>query len=270
MTSTSTFSDEETPGAPTTEPVAATAPLKPGVEAERPRGRPPLQSACVLYGELPGEGEPRVVISQSALRQIEAHCLSNTGVEVGGALLGYAYTHNAQLFVEVKAAIPALSPDQGPVHFTFTADVWVQLHHDRAAYPDLDIVGWFHTHPDLGVFFSADDSVVQAAAFTQPWQVALVVDPLRREACFFGWVAEELWALPGFYEMLGPDSAESVPSVDWAVASHSGLNETPLPARVAVHHADAAWPPISPWVGVFLGGLSLILSLITLILVARM
>lgn len=286
MTLTSTSSDktlEEAATAPSatetpTEAMATPTPASPPIlESQRPRGRPPVQSACLLYGELPGEGEPRVLVTQTALQQIEAHSRSNVKTEVGGALLGYAYRHNEQLFVEVRAAIPAISPDHGPVHFTFTADVWVQLHHDRAAYPDLEIVGWFHTHPDLGVFFSADDLVVHSAAFRQTWQVALVVDPVRREACFYGWVAGELWALPGFYELLSPAATEDdqpdFPSVDWTVVDHSGLaGDVPLPTPLHVVSPAEPFslPPISPWVGVFLGGLSLIVSIIALILVARL
>lgn len=284
MTSTSTLSAKaseadttaEVVNAATTEttPTPASAPL---LESQRPRGRPPVQSACLLYGELPGEGEPRVLVTGTALHQIEVHSQSNLGAEVGGALLGYAYRHNEQLFVEVRAAIPAISPDHGPVHFTFTADVWVQLHHDRAAYPDLEIVGWFHTHPDLGVFFSADDLVVHSAAFRQPWHVALVVDPVRREACFYGQVAGEMWALPGFYELLSPAAVEDdqpdFPSVEWTITDQSGLaadSPLPMPLYTVARSEPFSLPPISPWVGVILGGLSLVISIITLILVARL
>ena len=89
---------------------------------------------------------------------------------------------------EVKAALPAVSSDHGPVHFTFSADSWARLHRDRTAhYAQLDIIGWFHTHPGLGVFYSSDDVVVHTAAFTLPWHVGLVVDPLGNHASYFGW-----------------------------------------------------------------------------------
>ena len=85
--------------------------------------------------------------------------------ELGGALLGHAYRYKTGVVVEVKAALPAVSSDHGPVHFTFSADSWSKLHRDRTAhYSNLDIIGWFHTHPDLGVFYSRDDVVVLSAA----------------------------------------------------------------------------------------------------------
>ena len=186
-----------------------------------PQGRPPRQDDCVLHGGLPDAEQINVVVTQGALKQIVAHCNSNTNVELGGVLLGRPYHNNRQTFVQIEAAIPAVSDDNGPVHFTFTADAWAQIHVDRTAYPQLEIVGWFHTHPDLGVFYSADDEVVHAAAFTQPWHVGLVVDPVRNQASFFAWDEGEVKPLPGFYELI-PASAgneNEVPRavVDWDI-----------------------------------------------------
>jgi proteasome lid subunit RPN8/RPN11 len=166
------------------------------------RDLPATTGQWLRHGEIPPEGQPLVLMHQLALLQIVAHSRSNTDCELGGALLGQAYRHKNGVAVEVKAALPAASSDHGPVHFTFSADSWSKLHRDRAAhYPNLDIVGWFHTHPDLGVFYSSDDVVVHSAAFTLPWHVGLVVDPLREEAAFFGWVEGALAPLAGYSEL---------------------------------------------------------------------
>lgn len=166
------------------------------------RQPPAPPSDWLLHGEVPSEGQPVVLIHQTALLQIIAHSRSNLACELGGALLGHTYRYKSGIVVEVKAALPAMSADHGPVHFTFSADSWSRLHRDRAThYSNLDIIGWFHTHPDLGVFYSSDDVVVHSAAFTLPWHVGLVVDPVRDEAAFFGWVAGELSPLGGFYEL---------------------------------------------------------------------
>ena len=154
------------------------------------------------HGNTPGESQPVVLVHQTALLQINAHSRSRLDCELGGALLGHAYRYKTGVVVEVKAALPAVSSDHGPVHFTFSADSWSKLHRDRTAhYAQLDIIGWFHTHPDLGVFYSSDDVVVHSAAFTQPWHVGLVVDPVREEAAFFGWVEGALRPFDGFYEL---------------------------------------------------------------------
>lgn len=166
------------------------------------RQLPAPPAEWLRHGDLPVEGQPLVLVHQTALLQIVAHSRSNTNCELGGALLGHAYRNKSGVVVEVKAALPATSADHGPVHFTFSADSWSKLHRDRTAhYSNLDIIGWFHTHPDLGVFYSSDDVVVHSAAFTLPWHVGLVVDPVRDEAAFFGWVGGALSPLSGFNEL---------------------------------------------------------------------
>ncbi|MEZ4516534.1 MAG: Mov34/MPN/PAD-1 family protein [Chloroflexota bacterium] len=199
MTTASTSSE---PITQTAEPVYA-PPSAADLIAQLPERTSPLElEGCLLHGEPVGPEEPVVIIHQTALLQANAHSLSNVDVELGGALLGHAYRHDGQVYVEVKAALPAISADHGPVHFTFSADSWSGLQQDRAThYPNLDIVGWFHTHPDLGVFYSSDDVVVHSAAFTLPWHVGLVIDPLREEASFFGWSNNRLQPLSGFYEL---------------------------------------------------------------------
>lgn len=38
-------------------------------------------------------------------------------------------------------------------------------------------IGWWHTHPSLGIFMSGTDRKTQARYFYQPWQFAAVFDP---------------------------------------------------------------------------------------------
>jgi proteasome lid subunit RPN8/RPN11 len=190
-----------------------------------PQRQPPLANKGHLHGDSPDR--LCVIVSQAALRQLETYSLSDTERELGGALLGQAYRHGERLFVEIGAVLPADNHNHGPVHFTFSADSWPALQKAQAEqYPQLDMVGWFHTHPDLGVFYSSDDVVVHSAAFTLPWHVGLVLDPVRREGCFFGWQEGELAALPGFYELLD-EQPESV--VDWRVVKSAVYHEMPPP-----------------------------------------
>jgi len=53
----------------------------------------------------------------------------------------------------------------------------------QRAYPSLDVVGWAHTHPDFGVFFSGTD--LANCAHYGPDAVNLVLDPIRWELGFF-------------------------------------------------------------------------------------
>ena len=66
------------------------------------------------------------------------------------------------------------------------------------------VVGWYHSHPGLGAFFSGTDRETQHAFFRQPYSLGLVVDPLRAElACYAGPDSAE----PGFDVLLSPSLA---------------------------------------------------------------
>lgn len=220
MNSTSTSSEPSKTGGHSTNHVTPTRrPTEPAVtiaaqaaEQLPQRPRPSLEQGHTRHGLAPSPGQVVVINGQKALTAVSTHSLSNTQSELGGVLLGHAYQHNGTLFVEVEAALPARSDDHGPVHFTFNANGWAQLHKDRTAhYPNLQIVGWFHTHPNLGVFYSSDDVVVHSAAFTQPWHVGLVVDPVRREAAYFGWQGDTLAPIAGFYERHDQQETSIIP-----------------------------------------------------------
>ncbi|MBX7251769.1 MAG: Mov34/MPN/PAD-1 family protein [Candidatus Promineofilum sp.] len=244
---TSASSSAKPPETPPSGPTS-TAPAANGAPAGRPdnghreaisglpsRPLPAPAAEWLRHGETPAEGQPVVLLHQTALLQIHAHSRSRLDAELGGALLGHAYRYKGSVVVEVKAALPAVSSDHGPVHFTFSADSWSRLHRDRTAhYAQLDIVGWFHTHPDLGVFYSSDDVVVHSAAFTLPWHVGLVVDPVRDEAAFFGWVDGALTTLNGFYELRDRQPETVVP---WR-AVRTAVYDRPYEPEPAPESAD--------------------------------
>ena len=267
MTSTSTYSE---PSQPETTPPPPPTQATPSPELENlPEQQPPLSDKCWLHGKKGEPGQVWVIAHPAALAQVEEHAHSNLQSELGGALLGKVYRYQKIVFVEVMAAIPVVSDDRGPVHFTFSADAWPQIQRDRNEhYPDLDIVGWFHTHPGLGVFYSSDDVVVHSAAFTLPWHVGLVVDPIRKEAAFFGWVKGILTPLSGFYELI--EEPENQPTVDWRVVEtavwHDRYEEefyqdtqTPLP-----YATTPPEPSSYTTVAMAVGLMGLVLSLVLL------
>jgi hypothetical protein len=55
----------------------------------------------------------------------------------------------------------------------------------------LMVVGWYHSHPNLGVFFSGTDRATQSAFFTS-LRLGLVIDPIRKDEVFFGGTSQEL------------------------------------------------------------------------------
>ena len=285
MTSTSTYSDKPNSddlSRPPAEVTAENSAQDNRIPGSQPPGSQPHDStdvqprSIVLHGAKPALGQVRVAMSQLSLRQIEGHATRDLTRELGGVLLGEVGNDEEGNNVNVRASLPVRTADHGPVHFTFTADSWAQLHEDRVRrYPDLDIVGWYHTHPNLGVFYSADDVVVHQAAFVMPWQVGLVYDPVRGEGCLVGWAGSDgddakLSEIDGYYELLD----EQIGSVvSWqflrsSVWREGAYRSEALPRAGHVHappNASPTLPPISPWWGVLIGGLSLLLTLLLLI-----
>lgn len=272
MTSASAFSEQEPSSSPDADenqpavmqPVAA-------IETLPERQIPGLEEECILHGQELLEGEVTVFLSQLALKQIATHSYSNLDCEVGGALLGHPYQFDDEIFLDVRAAIPAVTADQGPVHFTFTADAWAQLHKDRLQrYPEYDIVGWFHTHPDLGVFYSSDDVVVHSAAFTLPWHVGMVVDPLREDTALFGWKQDKLAPISGFYERmeLEPTSVlewEVVPTAIWDHPyEYNGSQRYEESGVYLPVNSPPAVPALKSYIGYGLAALALLFSLFLL------
>lgn len=233
---------------------------------------------ATLHGQKPTGDQVQVAFSQEAIFQIENHSKSDLSRELGGALLGHALQQEGSTLVKVLASLPVVSADHGPVHFTFSADSWALLHRDKVnRYPHLDIVGWYHTHPDLGVFFSADDVVVHSAAFVMPWHIGLVVDPVRGEAFLAGWQSDDsdsktmkLAGIAGFYEVL---DLQETSAMGWHVVQSSvwqygypSPEDTEVSSQVYAPNSEwPALPTISPWWGVALGGLSLLISILLLI-----
>ena len=79
----------------------------------------------------------------------------------------------------MRATIPGTASHAGSTHVTFTQETWTAIHAELdSKYPQQGIVGWYHTHPGLGVVFSEMDVFIQKHFFAGPTQVALVTDPL--------------------------------------------------------------------------------------------
>ena len=62
--------------------------------------------------------------------------------------------------------------------------------------PELDVLGWYHSHPRIGIFLSRADIFIHREFFNHPNQVALVVDPYTMKKGFYGWYGEEIIKYP--------------------------------------------------------------------------
>jgi len=149
-----------------------------------------------------------VFVTRPAYIRICVHACS-AEVEVGGVLIGQwcVDDETGEQFVVVKHVLPARHTKQGSVYLTFTKDTLVDLHDQiDKRFESEKIVGWFHTHPRMGVFLSHYDTFLHSNFFPEPWQVALVVEPFSSVAGFFIRQADGVFDPSryfGFYELDG-------------------------------------------------------------------
>lgn len=157
--------------------------------------------AAIAY-EVPGAEDLPIFLDRKPADAIERHALRDTDVELGGILLGFECVDDqtGMPFVWVTQALEAKHYENTQASFTYTHDSWEEITRERdQKFPDLDIVGWYHTHPDFGVFLSSHDLFIHHHFFSQPLQVAYVVDPIRQTRGFFQWRDGQMAQVGGFY-----------------------------------------------------------------------
>jgi len=141
----------------------------------------------------PGEeGVPEPVISvfvsQRAFVRCCAHAGSDLNNEVGGWLVGKwrVDKHTGKEFIVVENILPAPHTRQGSAYLTFTQETQVALHLAlEERFPGKELVGWYHTHPRMGVFLSEYDTFLHRNFFPELFQVALVIEPYSASGGFF-------------------------------------------------------------------------------------
>jgi len=161
------------------------------------------QFAIVEY-ESPIEGELPIFVDLDVMRDMEIHAESDTTVELGGVLLGGQYEDEfGEPFVVITDSLRAEHYEATKGSFKFTHETWEQITREREDFPeDLQMVGWYHTHPDWSVFLSGMDMFICDNFFNKPLDVALVIDPCRDDRGMFQWTgdpAERVRRTQGFY-----------------------------------------------------------------------
>ena len=157
--------------------------------------------ACIAY-EVPKADDLPIFLDRATADAIERHALRDTSVELGGIMLGKECVDDVtgEPFVWVTKSLEAKHYENTQASFTYTHDSWEEISRERdKLYPELDVVGWYHTHPDFGIFLSSHDLFIQHHFFSQPLQVAYVVDPIRQTRGFFRWRSGQMEQVGGFH-----------------------------------------------------------------------
>ena len=148
-----------------------------------------LKSRELPQLEFPGDAGTafRIFIDAKVHEQVHAHANEDTSVEICGVLVGRWGRDAKGPFVLVTAAIRGESASNKLAEVTFTHDTWSKINQRMdKEFSNRSIVGWYHTHPDFGIFLSERDNFINEHFFNDPGQIALVIDPVReREGIFF-------------------------------------------------------------------------------------
>jgi proteasome lid subunit RPN8/RPN11 len=148
--------------------------------------------AVAEYGS-PEDRDLPIFVDLDVLADMEDHALSDTSVELGGVLLGQTCTDDAgRPFIVVTDSLRAQHYESTKGSFKFTHDTWEAITRERDEFPpELAMVGWYHTHPDWGVFLSGMDMFICDNFFNKPLDIAYVIDPCRQDRGMFQWTGDE-------------------------------------------------------------------------------
>jgi proteasome lid subunit RPN8/RPN11 len=137
-----------------------------------------------------------IYIFEDILNEVIEYSERDQSREIGGFLIGNLCEDTRQQqrqYVEVRHFLPAKATESRVASLTFTHESWSAARKEiEEKYPDDRIVGWHHTHPGFGIFLSGYDLFIHRHYFSQPWEIALVVDPQANELGFFQWKGEDV------------------------------------------------------------------------------
>lgn len=140
----------------------------------------------------------RIYIDESAFDRICNNAEKDR--EVGGILVGDVLQDKNGPFIKVDHVIEALHAEEKGTELTITHETWNHIHEQMdKTYSGKRILGWYHTHPNFGIFLSEQDQFIQQSFFNLAFQVALVYDPLRKVHGVFSWRDSKPWRVRQYW-----------------------------------------------------------------------
>ena len=114
-------------------------------------------------------------------------------------LVGHWHCDADGPFVLVEESIRCDKAVSNAGDVTFTHEAWNEVHHEMdTKFTDRDVVGWYHSHPNFGIFLSDRDCFIQDHFFDTAGQIAYVVDPVNGVEGVFAWRQGQGEAFPAF------------------------------------------------------------------------
>jgi proteasome lid subunit RPN8/RPN11 len=192
-------------------------------------------------GDFPGQRpQPfRVYLDDSVHAAVWKHASENMSVEICGVLVGTWKRDACGPFVHVSDRIRCDSAKSEAAEVTFTHDAWSQIYKEMdSRFSDRAIVGWYHSHPDFGIFLSDRDVFIHEHFFNSPGQIAFVVDPVRKNEGVFAWRDAKPVLVPHYWV---EGAIRSAPPANDAGASSSHARSQASAGSTAPS-AEGRWP----------------------------
>ena len=183
----------------------------------------------------------RLFLAPDVHRGIQAHAKEDASVEICGVLVGRWGRDDLGPFAEVTDYIRCDSASSKFAEVTFTHESWAQINEQMdSKFVDKRIIGWYHSHPDFGIFLSDRDCFIHEHFFSGPGQVAYVVDPVRDLEGVFDWQGGK--PTPMSHYWIGPQ-IRTVEASQRNPAREGSARMAGAPATHAVQAGDGAAPP---------------------------
>jgi hypothetical protein len=130
----------------------------------------------------------QIIVAEICRQGIATH-LKGGQTELGGILIGRAFSADNSFggiygkhVILLEDFVPSEDYETTGVSLTMGTEVWNRV---RESLGNRMVVGWYHSHPNLGAFFSGTDRRTQRHFFREAYSVGLVIDPIRDEEAWF-------------------------------------------------------------------------------------
>ena len=142
----------------------------------------------------------RLHIAPAVRQGIHQHAKQDASVEICGVLVGLWKRDADGPFADATDFIRCNAAESKFAEVTFTHESWAQINEQMdTAYAEKRILGWYHSHPDFGIFLSDRDVFIHEHFFSSPGQIAYVVDPVRELEGCFAWCGGKPTLLPHYW-----------------------------------------------------------------------
>lgn len=123
-----------------------------------------------------------VYIHKNALSEAKEYAKRAAPNETLGFMLGKVKEWKGQKYVVIERIVTA-ETDSTQTSTKFKTESLGKVADEIM--DDEIIIGWYHSHPGHGCFLSETDIITHTQQFYNPYNVALVIDPVRGDFKFF-------------------------------------------------------------------------------------